>query len=100
MLYPRKGNRANSDYSETPTFYQNDVAIRNTADVTGGKPIAVSSQSTSGVSAINPLVADYDIQGRKRVVLFFYFVPDTTRDIHFYSMDVVKNDNGWIAIRQ
>jgi hypothetical protein len=29
-------------------------------------------------SAINPLVAFYD--GRKRQVLFFYFVPDTIRD--------------------
>jgi hypothetical protein len=29
----------------------------NTADVTGGKPIAVCSQSISGVNAINPLVA-------------------------------------------
>jgi hypothetical protein len=26
-------------YSETPAFYQNDLAIRNTADVTGGKPV-------------------------------------------------------------
>jgi hypothetical protein len=49
------------------------------ADVTGGKPIAVLLQSIS-VSAINPLVAFYDIHGRKREVLFFYFVPDTTRD--------------------
>jgi hypothetical protein len=46
----------------------------NTADVTGGKPIAVWSQSISGVDAINPLVAFYDIHE------FFYFVPDTTRD--------------------
>jgi hypothetical protein len=36
--------------------------MRNTADVTG-KPIAVLLQSISGVSAINPLVAFYDIQG-------------------------------------
>jgi hypothetical protein len=27
-----------------------------------------------------PLVAFYDIHGRKREVLFFYSVPDTTRD--------------------
>jgi hypothetical protein len=54
--------------------------MRNTADVTGGKPIAVFLQSISGVSAINPLVAFYDIHGGKREVLFFYFVPDTTRD--------------------
>jgi hypothetical protein len=32
------------------------------------------------VSAINPLVAFYDIHGGKREMLFFYFVPDTTRD--------------------
>jgi hypothetical protein len=39
--------------------------MRNTADVTGGKPIAVL-QSISGVSAINPLVAFYDIHGGNR----------------------------------
>jgi hypothetical protein len=54
--------------------------MRNTADVTGGKPIVVLSQSISGVRAINPLVAFYDIYGGKREVLFFYFVTDTTRD--------------------
>jgi hypothetical protein len=48
-------------------------------DVTGGKPIAVLLQSISGVSAINPLVAFYDIHGGSREVIFFYFVPDTTR---------------------
>jgi hypothetical protein len=51
-----------------------------TADVTGGKPIAVLLQSISGVSAINTLVAFYDIHGGKREVLFFCFVPDTTRE--------------------
>jgi hypothetical protein len=35
------------------------------------------SQSISGV---NPLAAFYDIHGRKRELLFFYFVPETTRD--------------------
>jgi hypothetical protein len=45
--------------SEALTFYQNYLAMRNTADVTGGKPIAARSQSISGVSAINPLVAFY-----------------------------------------
>jgi hypothetical protein len=55
--------------------------MRNTPDVTGGKPIAVLLQSIPGVSAINPLVAFYDIPGRKREVIFFYFVPDTTQDI-------------------
>jgi hypothetical protein len=60
-------------------FYQNYLAMSNTADVTGGKPIVVGSQSVSGVNAINPLVAFYDIHGRKREVLFFYFVSDTTQ---------------------
>jgi hypothetical protein len=54
--------------------------MRNTAEVTGGKPVAVLLQSISGVSAISPLVAFYDIHGGKREVLFFYFAPDTTRD--------------------
>jgi hypothetical protein len=54
--------------------------MRNTADVTGGKPIAVLLQSISGVSAINLLVAFYDIHGGEREMPFFYFVPDTTRD--------------------
>jgi hypothetical protein len=69
-------------------FYQNELAVKNTADVTGGKPIAVLLQSISGVSAINPLVAFYDIHGGKREALFFYFVPDTTRD---FPLDAILN---------
>jgi hypothetical protein len=55
-----------------------------TADGTGGKPIDVLLQPISGVSAINPLVAFYDIHGGMKEVLFFYFVPDTTRDYWYY----------------
>jgi hypothetical protein len=66
--------------SETPTFYQNKLAVKNTTHLTGGKPIAVSLESISGVNAINPLVAFSNIHGGKREVLFFYFVLDTTRD--------------------
>jgi hypothetical protein len=51
-----------------------------TADVIGGKPIAVLLQCISGVSAINSLVAFYDIHEEKREVLFFYFVPHETID--------------------
>jgi hypothetical protein len=54
--------------------------MRYTKDVTGGKPIAIWSQSISAVSFINPLVAFYNIHGRKREALFFYFVSDTTQD--------------------
>jgi hypothetical protein len=55
-------------------------------NVTDGKFIAVCMQSISGVSAINPLVAFYDIHGGKREVLFFYFVPDTIRHIIHYNI--------------
>jgi hypothetical protein len=59
--------------------------MRNTADVTGGKPIVVLLQFISGVSAFNPLVVFYDIHGGKREVLFCYFVPDTSREeLHHY----------------
>jgi hypothetical protein len=46
--------------------------MRNTADVTGGKPIAVLLQFIIGVSAINPLVAFYEIHGGNKEVLSFY----------------------------
>jgi hypothetical protein len=64
--------------------------MRNTADVTGGKPIAVLLQSISGASAINPLVAFYDIHGRKREVLFFFFVQDTTRDTLYGGIFLIR----------
>jgi hypothetical protein len=54
--------------------------MRNTTDVIGGKPIAVRLQYILGVSAINHLVAVYDINGRKGEVLFFCSVPVATRD--------------------
>jgi hypothetical protein len=47
--------------------------MRNTADVTGGKFVAVLLLSVSCVSVINPLVAFYDIHGRKErgaIILF------------------------------
>jgi hypothetical protein len=65
--------------------------MRNTADVTGGKPIAVLMQSISGVSDINPFIAFYDIYRGKREVLFFYFVPDTTRDIYHERRQLIHN---------
>jgi hypothetical protein len=54
--------------------------MTNSTDVTGGKAIAACSQFIFGVSAINPLVAFYDIHGGKRGVLFFYFIRETTRN--------------------
>jgi hypothetical protein len=48
--------------------------MRNTADVTCGEPIALL-QSISCVSAINPLVAFYDIHGRERCYSFILSRP-------------------------
>jgi hypothetical protein len=71
--------------------------MRNTAEVKGGKPIAVLLQSVSDVSAINPLVAFYDIHGGKREVLFFYFVPDTTRDDFMIAgFDVLTSNSDFL----
>jgi hypothetical protein len=42
-------------------------------------------QSISGVSAVNTVVAFYDVHGRKGEVLFFFPIQDTTRD-HFNLM--------------
>jgi hypothetical protein len=66
-------------------FYQNHLAMRNTVDVTGGP-----SQSISGVSAVNSLIAFYDIHGRKREVQFFYIVSGTTRDNNNLIVTVYK----------
>jgi hypothetical protein len=81
-LYLRRGSRG---ISNIPSRHPRFTKMRNTADVTGAKPIAVLLQSISGVSAVMHLVAFYDIHGGKREVLFFYFVLDTTRDQLYYK---------------
>jgi hypothetical protein len=74
------------------------VSVKNTADVTGGKPSAVLLQCISGVTAINPLVAFHDIHGRKREdsSSLFYFVPDTTPDLRVllscHELQCLTND--------
>jgi hypothetical protein len=49
--------------------------MRNTADVTGGKPIAFYLR----LSVVNPLVT-YNINGRKGETLFCSSVSDTAQD--------------------
>jgi hypothetical protein len=70
-LYPRRGSSSISDIpsrrfigiSDTsfPTFYQNELAMRDTADETGGKSFVVRLQSISGGNPVNRVVAFYDI---------------------------------------
>jgi hypothetical protein len=81
-LYPRRGNRGISDIPPRHPRFTKINKHWGTLQ-TGGKPIAVLLQSISGVSAINPLVAFYDIHGGKRDVLFFNFVPDATQDTNY-----------------
>jgi hypothetical protein len=62
--------------------------MRNPADVTGGKLIAILLQSITGVSAINHIVAFYDIHGGKREVLLFYFVQVTRDAMYTYLINL------------
>jgi hypothetical protein len=52
------------------------------------RQVVSPSQPISGVSADNPLVAFYDIHGRKRQVLFFYYVG--TRDRSYIFVKAIK----------
>jgi hypothetical protein len=55
--------------------------MRNTADVTGGKPIADLLQSISDVSAINPLVTFYIHVGKREVLFFLSRTPHEGRHV-------------------
>jgi hypothetical protein len=69
--------------------------MRNTAVVTGGKPIAVWSQFIAGEYAINPVVAFYFVPdtamykkksrevSETKLKNIFYFVSNTTLDFFF-----------------
>jgi hypothetical protein len=66
--------------------------VANIADGTGGKPIADSSQSILGLSAVNPdLLSFYVIHGRKDEVLFFCSVLDTTGDGNLLALLKLRN---------
>jgi hypothetical protein len=45
---------------ETSTFYQSKLAMRNSADMTGGKLIVIQSYTISSRNAVGPLVLDYE----------------------------------------
>jgi hypothetical protein len=52
------------------TFYQNDLAMRNTADMTVDEQSPSDRSLDSGVSAVNPLVVSNDIEVREKCVSF------------------------------
>jgi hypothetical protein len=58
--------------------------MRNTADVTGGKPIVVLLQSISGVSAFNPLVA-FSTSVEERERRYSYNLSRTLHEIKKYN---------------
>jgi hypothetical protein len=62
--------------------------MKNTAEATGDKPIAVRLQSASDVSVVNPLIAFYHIHGRKGEVLFF--PANVTGEIPEYVLGVIS----------
>jgi hypothetical protein len=65
-LIPERVAEASQIFFRDAHVLQNYLAMRNTADLTGGKPISVWLQYISGGEAVNPLVAFYYIYGRKR----------------------------------
>jgi hypothetical protein len=78
-------------------LYQNYLAMKNTADLKGGKPIAVLLQSISGVNAINSLVAFYDIHGRERGFFFFLSRTPNEKNKHYYYCSLVV-DTTWTSV--
>jgi hypothetical protein len=60
--------------------------MRNTADVTGGKLIAVLLQSISGVSAIKSFSRLLRHPWKKEIGAILLFCPGTTRDTLQYTI--------------
>jgi hypothetical protein len=56
-------------------------------------------QSILGVSAVNPLVAFYDIHERKGEMLIFCLVPDTTRDLINNIFNIIISHNFLIIVK-
>jgi hypothetical protein len=60
-----------AETSRVPRIYQNCLAMRDTADVTSSKPIAICLQFISGVSAFNPLVLQHPWKKEIGAILLF-----------------------------
>jgi hypothetical protein len=65
--------------------------------MTGGKPVAIWLQSISGVSAINLLVAFYDIHGEKREVYYFFILSRTPHETNIIIINITKEILGLMA---
>jgi hypothetical protein len=72
-------------FSATPTFYQNDLALRNTADVTCGKPIAVSSQSISG-GALLIFKSPFTTSMEERERYYSFVLSQTPHETYYYVL--------------
>jgi hypothetical protein len=69
--------------------------MKNTTDVTGGKPIVVLFQFISGVSSFNPLVSFYDIHGGKREVPYYSFICPGHLTRPSYISNKTEFNRGW-----
>jgi hypothetical protein len=71
-LYPWMGTWNISDIPlrTWATFYQNDLAMRNTLDVAGGKPIAVWLQPISGGNTVNHMPFTTSMEEKERCYSF------------------------------
>jgi hypothetical protein len=62
-----------------PTFYQNDLAMGNTPDVTGGKPIVVCSQTVSDEMSLMSFMFKNDARSLVRWVTMWLSVKDVSK---------------------
>jgi hypothetical protein len=58
--------------------------MTSTADVAGGKPVAVLSQSISGLSSDNPFTTSMEERER----CYSFVLSDTTRDNYYYNSTI------------
>jgi hypothetical protein len=75
--------------SKTPTCYQSDLAMMNSADVTN-KPIAVWSQSNSGVSCLKPPLRHPWKKGRSAILMF---CPKRYTNFFYNSCEIFLTNN-------
>jgi hypothetical protein len=95
-FYPWRGSRDETPIFYLPVFYLNDLAMRNTADIPGGKPIAVKLQPISEVRA-EGLTFSRLLRHLWKKRRGFYSVPDTRHEIYCHNQNI-ESWQPWIIL--
>jgi hypothetical protein len=83
--YPWRGSRGVSDIPPRCLRFTKMTAMRNTSNMTGGKPIAVWLQSISGGDAVNVAVVNVILSKRVVKSVFNYYIHNITPVFHWGS---------------